>query len=93
MPTAQVKSQRTRKPIPDEELLDLDNQFCFALDVAARRVVKAYRPALAELGITHPQYLVLLVLCGSGRRAATLARPSRHSGSGSNSTRGRLRRS
>jgi DNA-binding MarR family transcriptional regulator len=46
----------------DDELLQLENQLCFALDVAARHVVRAYRPALTELGITHSQYLVLLVL-------------------------------
>jgi MarR family transcriptional regulator, organic hydroperoxide resistance regulator len=44
------------------DLLELDNQLCFALHATARQVVKAYRPALLELGLTHPQYLVLLVL-------------------------------
>lgn len=44
------------------DLLELDNQLCFALHSAARQVIKSYRPALAELGLTHPQYLVLLVL-------------------------------
>jgi DNA-binding MarR family transcriptional regulator len=44
------------------ELLELDNQLCFALHATARQVIKAYRPALAELELTHPQYLVLLVL-------------------------------
>ena len=48
--------------IPAATLLALDNQLCFALDVAARTVVRAYRPALAKLGLTHSQYLVLLVL-------------------------------
>lgn len=49
--------------IPDgDHLLELDNQICFALYSAARQVVKAYRPKLEELGLTHPQYLVLLVL-------------------------------
>jgi DNA-binding MarR family transcriptional regulator len=51
-----------REVITDNDLLELDNQLCFALDVAARQVIKAYRPALSELGITHAQYLVLLVL-------------------------------
>lgn len=50
------------KAIPTDTLLDLDNQLCFSLDVAARMVVRAYRPALAKLGLTHSQYLVLLVL-------------------------------
>jgi DNA-binding MarR family transcriptional regulator len=48
--------------IPADVLLELDNQLCFALHATARQVVKAYRPVLAELELTHPQYLVLLVL-------------------------------
>lgn len=50
------------RAIPSDTLLQLDNQLCFALDVAARMVVRAYRPALDALGLTHSQYLVLLVL-------------------------------
>ena len=50
------------------DLLELDNQLCFALHSAARQVVRSYRPALAELGLTHPQYLVLLVLWGWARQ-------------------------
>lgn len=44
-----------------EPLLELDNQFCFALHSAAHRVVRAYRPALSALDLTYPQYLVMLV--------------------------------
>ena len=40
----------------------LENQFCFALYTASRAVVRAYQPLLAPLGLTYPQYLVLLVL-------------------------------
>jgi DNA-binding MarR family transcriptional regulator len=61
MPTAQPKAHVQRSISPDI-LLELDNQLCFALDVATRLVVRAYRPALLELGLTHAQYLVLLVL-------------------------------
>lgn len=43
-------------------LLALDNQLCFALYAASRAMVQAYRPALEALGLTYPQYLVLLVL-------------------------------
>ena len=42
--------------------LDLDNQLCFALYAAAHAIKKAYRPLLEELGLTYPQYLILLVL-------------------------------
>lgn len=47
---------------PLEQLLALDQQFCFALHATARRVVRAYRPVLDELELTYPQYLVMLVL-------------------------------
>ncbi len=47
--------------MPDD-LLKLDNQVCFALVTAARNVVGIYRPVLAPLGLTHPQYLVMLAL-------------------------------
>lgn len=40
----------------------LDDQLCFALYNASRAMVSAYGPILAELDITYPQYLVLLVL-------------------------------
>ena len=42
--------------------LQLDNQICFRLYTAARLITQAYTPMLNELGITYPQYLVLLVL-------------------------------
>ena len=44
------------------EQLKLDNQLCFRLYAAAHLLTQAYHPLLAELGITYPQYLVLLVL-------------------------------
>jgi DNA-binding MarR family transcriptional regulator len=44
------------------DVLKLDNQMCFPLYAASRLVVQAYRPLLEELGITYPQYLVLMVL-------------------------------
>jgi DNA-binding MarR family transcriptional regulator len=43
-------------------MLALDRQVCFALSVAARNVVAVYRPVLEPLGLTHPQYLVMLAL-------------------------------
>jgi DNA-binding MarR family transcriptional regulator len=42
--------------------LQLDRQVCFALSVAARSVVAIYRPLLEPMGLTHPQYLVMLAL-------------------------------
>ncbi|AUZ88793.1 MarR family transcriptional regulator [Arthrobacter agilis] len=45
----------------DDDLL-LERQLCFALSVASRSVVGAYRPVLEKLNLTHPQYLVMLAL-------------------------------
>jgi DNA-binding MarR family transcriptional regulator len=45
-----------------DDPLRLDNQLCFALYAASRAVTQAYQPLLAPLGLTYPQYLVLLVL-------------------------------
>lgn len=44
------------------DLLALDQQVCFALSVASRSVIAVYRPVLEPLGLTHPQYLVMLAL-------------------------------
>lgn len=44
--------------------LALDRQVCFALSVASRSVVALYRPHLEPMGLTHPQYLVMLALWG-----------------------------
>ena len=53
---------------PDAEapgdLLALERQVCFALSIAARSVLSVYRPVLEPLGLTHPQYLVMLALWG-----------------------------
>ena len=43
-------------------VLALENQVCFALTVAARTTVALYKPILEPLGLTHPQYLVMLAL-------------------------------
>ena len=42
--------------------LQLDNQVCFRLYTATRLITQAYTPILTSLGITYPQYLVLMVL-------------------------------
>ena len=42
--------------------LSLNNQLCFRLYTASRLVTQAYTPMLSALGITYPQYLVLMVL-------------------------------
>jgi DNA-binding MarR family transcriptional regulator len=50
----------TQAQTPD--LLALDLQVCFALAVASRNVIALYRPVLEPMGLTHPQYLVMLAL-------------------------------
>lgn len=42
--------------------LRLDQQLCFALYAASRATTSTYRTALAEIGLTYPQYLVMLTL-------------------------------
>lgn len=54
---------------PRDEMLKLENQLCFALVTAARNVVAIYRPILEPLGLTHPQYLVMLALWEHAPRA------------------------
>lgn len=45
-----------------EAALALEEQVCFALSVAARNVVAVYKPILEPMGLTHPQYLVMLAM-------------------------------
>ena len=45
-----------------DELLLLDRQLCFALYSSSLAMTKVYKPILSELGLTYPQYLVMLVL-------------------------------
>jgi len=55
---------RTRQ-LPDAtptDLLRLDTQLCFALYATSLAMTKLYKPLLAPLGLTYPQYLVMLVL-------------------------------
>ncbi|GGH60333.1 transcriptional regulator [Comamonas phosphati] len=50
-------------PLPDTSgLLRLDNQVCFALYSASLAMTKLYKPLLEAIGLTYPQYLVMLVL-------------------------------
>ncbi|WP_085317242.1 MarR family winged helix-turn-helix transcriptional regulator [Derxia lacustris] len=44
------------------DALRLDRQLCFALYSTSLAMTKAYRPLLADLGLTYPQYLVMLLL-------------------------------
>ncbi len=48
--------------VTTDDPLALDRQVCFALAVATREIVALYRPVLEPMGLTHPQYLVMLAL-------------------------------
>lgn len=60
MSTPRAGNKVSEKPLVDP--LALENQVCFALSLASRSVIAAYRPVLEPLGLTHPQYLVMLTL-------------------------------
>ncbi|MEV0226714.1 MarR family transcriptional regulator [Streptomyces sp. NPDC050704] len=55
-----------RNPVRDEDFLRLDQQICFSLNAASRAFGGVYRIALKDLGLTYPQYLVMLVLWEHG---------------------------
>jgi len=61
--TAEMESRAGPQVIPGDPLA-LERQVCFALSVAARSVLSVYRPILEPMGLTHPQYLVMLALWG-----------------------------
>jgi MarR family transcriptional regulator, organic hydroperoxide resistance regulator len=57
----------TLRAIPrDEDFLRLDRQICFSLNAASRAFGGVYRVVLKDLGLTYPQYLVMLVLWEQG---------------------------
>ncbi|MFG2907792.1 MarR family winged helix-turn-helix transcriptional regulator [Kitasatospora sp. NPDC048286] len=56
----------TNPGLADEELLRLDQQICFSLNAASRAFGGVYRVLLRDLGLTYPQYLVMLVLWEEG---------------------------
>ena len=61
--TADVDGRAELVEIPGDPLA-LERQVCFALSISARSVLSIYRPILEPMGLTHPQYLVMLALLG-----------------------------
>ncbi|MEU3556402.1 MarR family winged helix-turn-helix transcriptional regulator [Streptomyces fragilis] len=53
-------------PGVEDDFLVLDRQICFSLNAASRAFNGVYRVVLKELGLTYPQYLVMLVLWEHG---------------------------
>ena len=66
-PGGVTTSQPSPALVDSGDPLALERQVCFALSVAARTVVAVYRPVLEPLGLTHPQYLVMLALWQHGQ--------------------------
>ncbi|MCF7944793.1 MAG: MarR family transcriptional regulator [Spirochaetia bacterium] len=58
----EVKKTENAAPPASDDTLNLDNQLCFPLYAVSRMITRYYQPMLKELGLTYPQYLVLLVL-------------------------------
>ncbi|MET9319327.1 MarR family transcriptional regulator [Streptomyces sp. NPDC003038] len=59
-------SEKPTATHPDQDFLRLDGQICFALNAASRAFGGLYRVVLKDLGLTYPQYLVMLVLWEHG---------------------------
>ncbi|GAA3968175.1 MarR family transcriptional regulator [Streptomyces marokkonensis] len=55
-----------RMTTPATDWLRLDQQICFSLNAASRAFNGVYRLVLKDLGLTYPQYLVMLVLWEHG---------------------------
>jgi len=63
LPVARHDHRTDADKVPE---LALDEQLCFALYASSRAVTALYRPLLEDLGLTYPQYLVMLVLWERG---------------------------
>jgi DNA-binding MarR family transcriptional regulator len=68
--------------VPVTPNVSLDRLVCFALYAASRAVINAYRPLLDEVGLTYPQYLVLLVLWERGPQSVKTLGAALHLDSG-----------
>ncbi|MGV9564892.1 MarR family winged helix-turn-helix transcriptional regulator [Streptomyces sp. NPDC003480] len=66
MTTTPTSSTAAPEASAGEEYLRLDQQICFSLHAASRAFNGVYRVVLKELGLTYPQYLVMLVLWERG---------------------------
>ncbi|AWI53671.1 MarR family transcriptional regulator [Aquabacterium olei] len=67
MPETRPSPPEPRPDTAPDALLSLDNQLCFSLYASSLAMTKLYKPLLSPLGLTYPQYLVMLVLWEHGR--------------------------
>lgn len=65
-PSSAQSAAQSAAPAPESEWLRLDRQICFSLHAASRAFNSVYRVILKDLGLTYPQYLVMLVLWEEG---------------------------
>jgi len=61
-PTTPTPADRPDEAASGPDVLPLDRQLCFSVYAAAHAFTAAYKPLLEPLGLTYPQYLVMLVL-------------------------------
>src|SRR6201997_4171986 len=64
--TAKRKSSNLQSSIAPVEMPGLDSHLCFALYAASNHMTRLFVPFLQKLGVTYPQYLVLVVLWERG---------------------------
>ncbi len=60
------KTSNVRRPVAPVEMPGLDSHLCFALYAASNHMTRLFVPFLQKLGVTYPQYLVLVVLWERG---------------------------
>ena len=63
---ARRKTSNVRSPVAPVEMPGLDSHLCFALYAASNHMTRLFVPFLQKLGVTYPQYLVLVVLWERG---------------------------
>ncbi|GIX25248.1 MULTISPECIES: MarR family transcriptional regulator [Caldimonas] len=61
----------TPSEVDSQDVLQLDKQLCFALYATTLAMTKLYKPLLDRLGLTYPQYLVMLVLWEHGQQTVS----------------------
>ncbi len=61
------------EPAPSISAGRLGDQLCFALYAATNAITRVYRPLLKDIGLTYPQYLVLLILWEGPRQVGEIA--------------------
>jgi DNA-binding MarR family transcriptional regulator len=76
-PSARAVGRAQPAAANDADLPRLDQQLCFALYSASLAMTRVYKPLLAQLELTYPQYLVMLVLWQAERDAAAAAEAAR----------------